>query len=182
MLYDALMNLPNYIQINKYEKYHDLYQRMHKHYDSYLENDEILLHGLILELIYSIIKDSKKNGIKERAKNNNSHIIEKAIMFIKQNFTSNISLEVIASHVGLSPIYFHNCFKASTGLTLREYVENYRIKKAINMLCETNISLSSSAYECGFSSQSYFSYAFKRKTGLTPREYARKIVDQYEHE
>ena len=65
-------------------------------------------------------------------------------------------------------------------MTLREYVEDRRIRKAVNLLVETDLTLSEIAYECGFSSQSYFSYAFKKKMNLTPREYAKEIYNRYD--
>ena len=61
--------------------------------------------------------------------------------------------------------------------TLREFVEERRIKKAIDLLFTNNYQLSEIAYECGFSSQSYFCYAFKRYTGTTPKQYIKKFSD-----
>ena len=75
---------------------------------------------------------------------------------------------------------FHNTFKTAVGKTLRDYIEEQRIKKATNLLLTTNYSLTQIAYECGFSSQSYFSYVFKRRMKKTPREYAKEIYMSYE--
>jgi AraC-like DNA-binding protein len=63
---------------------------------------------------------------------------------------------------------------------LREFVEEQRLQKAINLLISTDMTLSEIAYECGFSSQSYFSSVFKQKMKITPREYAKKIQQKYE--
>ena len=80
---------------------------------------------------------------------------------------------------GFTPTYFHKLFKASTGKTLREYVEEQRIKKAINLLLKYDTTVTEIAYECGFSSQSYFNYAFKRKMKTSPKQYAKKVFEQY---
>ena len=77
----------------------------------------------------------------------------------------------ISARFNLSPIHFHNIFKVAVGSTLRDYLEEQRIKKAINLLTSTDYTLTKIAFECGFSSQSYFSYVFKRKMKVTPREY-----------
>ena len=79
----------------------------------------------------------------------------------------------------MAPQYDYLC-KTRTGKTLRDYVEEQRIKKSINMLLTTNFSLTQIAYECGFSSQSYFSYVFKRRMKVTPREYTKEIHSKYE--
>ena len=65
-------------------------------------------------------------------------------------------------------------------MTLRDYVEQQRIKKATELLTVGEKTLTEIAYECGFSSQSYFSYAFKRRMKIPPRGYAKKIAEDYE--
>ena len=82
--------------------------------------------------------------------------------------------------MSFSPIHFHNTFKRTVGKTLRDYIEEQRIKKATDLLLTTNYSFTQIAYECGFSSQSYFSYVFKRRMNLAPREYAKKMHRRYE--
>lgn len=179
-LYDNLMDIPNYVKTNKYKAYYEIFKKMCNYYDSAIESDEIILHSLVLELIHNLIRDSKKRSLHKLIKKNNYKAIENTINYIKENPAADLSLETIASKAGFSPIHFHNVFKASTGKTLREYVEEQRIKKAANMLITTDHTLSEIAYECGFSSQSYFSYAFKHKTGKTPRKYAKEIYERYE--
>ena len=106
-------------------------------------------------------------------------MVENAIKYIDDHLTEDLSLENLSSYVSVSPIYFHNVFKRSVGKTLREYVEEQRIKRAIHSLISTDRSLTQIAFECGFSSQSYFSYVFKRKMHMTPRAYVREIYNQY---
>ena len=113
-------------------------------------------------------------------KHNSNNIINNVIKYIKDNLLENLSLTTLSSYANLSPIHFHNTFKASTGKTLREYVESERIKKACDLLVTTDYTLTRISEECGFSSQSYFSFAFRRKMNLTPREYAKQIFNRYE--
>ena len=124
--------------------------------------------------------DSKKQQHIQNTKSGNHDAINGAITYIKANLTGDLSLNAVAEYVNLSPIHFHNCFKSATGETLHEYVQKQRIKKASNLLITTDNTLTTIAYECGFSSQSYFSYAFKRETGLTPREYTAKVFERYD--
>ncbi|MBR0359492.1 MAG: helix-turn-helix transcriptional regulator, partial [Clostridia bacterium] len=147
-----------------------------------VETDEIMLYSCVLELIHMLIKDSSKLQKRDKTKTNNYEVIERAIKYIKENITSDLSLETVSRYAKMSPIHFHNCFKTATARTLREYVEEQRIKKAANMLITTDFTLADIAYECGFSSQAYFSYAFKRKMHITPREYAKQIFKQYAKE
>ena len=181
-LYDKLMSIPNFIKTDKYQKYCEIFKKLCANYDTAIGFDEIILHSLILELIYTLTNDSKKMKLRNEIKDSNYETIEKTIKYIKENLTSDLSLEAIAEYAGFSPIHFHNLFKASTGRTPHEYVEEQRIRKAAEMLTTTNYTLTEIAYECGFSSQSYFSYAFKRKMNKTPKKYAEEVFKRYERQ
>lgn len=179
-LYDILADTPVFIEAKRSAEYRKIFEGLNKHSNSPLESDRIKMFSLILELIYLLDKDSKKQIHRDMLKNGNYEIIENVIKYIKENLTSDLSLNAVASYASLSPIHFHNCFKAATGKTLHEYVEEQRIKKAAGLLGSTDATLTEISYECGFSSQSYFSYAFKRKMKMTPREYAKEIYKRYD--
>ncbi len=179
-LYDNLIKLPAFIKTEKYEIYQRIFESLYSHFTYGIENDEIILQSLVLELIHNLNKDSKTSAARENINENNYKAVSKAISYIKNNLSADLSLEAISRLVGFSPIHFHNVFKASTERTLREYVEEKRIRKAENMLLTTDFTLAEIAYECGFSSQSYFNYAFKRKNGKTPRAYAKEAFERYE--
>ena len=138
-----------------------------------------MLQGTVLELIATLERDSAMIKHNHDMKSNNRDVIENTIRYIKENLTSDLSLSAVSEFAGFSSVHFHNCFKASTGKTLRDYVEEQRIKKAVKMLISTNQTLTEIAYLCGFSSQSYFSFAFKRRMKMTPREYALKVSERY---
>ena len=61
MLYDKLMSLPNFIKTDKYQKYYEIFEKLCTNYDTAIGFDEIILQSLILELIYTLMCDSKKN-------------------------------------------------------------------------------------------------------------------------
>lgn len=179
-LYDSLIRLPSFIETKNSEEYREIFVKLCKYYDSQLESDKIIMYSLLLKLIYLLCNNSKNQYFRSKMKISNYEIIERAIDYIKDNLTSDLSLDAVAAYSSLSPIHFHNCFKAATGKTLHEYVEEQRIKKAANLLVTTDSTLTEISYECGFSSQSYFSYAFKRRMKMTPREYAKEIYKRYD--
>ena len=178
-LYDILMNAPNYIMLDNNGRYREIFEKLISFYDTGLDRDNIIMQSLILELIYLISGAENKIGA-EKIKKNNEDAINKVIKYIDENLTSRLDLATLSEYASFSPIHFHNCFKASTGMTLREYGEDRRIRKAVNLLVGTYLTLSEIAYECGFSSQSYFSFAFKKKMNATPREYAKEVYKRYD--
>lgn len=180
-LYNLLSHLPTFMQTEKHNAYATLFRRIAKYAEGAEGAGELMLQSALLELVYSLYRDFQKSG-GGKEKPNNRHAIEKTLLYVKENLTGDLSLAAVSAAMGFSPIYFHNLFKASTGETLRQYVEDRRIKHAANLLISTDKPLTEIAYESGFSSQSYFSAAFKRKMGVTPREYAQSVFDRYEAE
>ena len=177
---DILTSLPNYIDFSDTEQIKEIFISLCEHYNTGITNDDILLQSLILKLIY-ILSANSASVIKSTPKSNNHKTIERTLEYINSNLSADLTLERLASAANFNAIYFHKLFKASTGKTLHEYVKDQRIKKSVNLLISTDMTLTQIAYECGFSSQSYFSYAFKKKIGSAPREYAKKIQLKYEN-
>ena len=176
-LYDILMNTPTFILTGNFSHYQDIFTKLCAHFSK--NGDEIILHSLILELIYTLNNDAKKLFHIGKPKKSKDDIIEKTIKYINENISSNLSLKTLAENVSFSHIHFHNCFKNAVGKTLHEYIEEERLKIATELLITTDMTLSEIAYRCGFSSQAYFSYVFKQKMHLTPREYAKEIHKRY---
>ena len=79
-----------------------------------------------VELCFTII-----NAIREKA---NKKIIEKAKEFIQQNYNKDITLEIVANYVHLSPTYLSKLFKQESGGNFVDYITNYRIDTARNLL------------------------------------------------
>ena len=179
-LYDILSTLPNYLELQDTRDIRDIFISLTEHYSNGVPEDEIILQSLILKLIYTLKKSTPRLEGIHKPQANNHAIIEKTIQYINKNLTADLSLDALSQEVKFSKIYFHKLFKASTGKTLREFVEHQRIKKAVELLVSTNMTLTEISYECGFSSQSYFSYAFKRNKGLSPREYSNRLLNEYE--
>jgi len=179
IMHDILMNSPDFLETENTMEYKQIFSEMINLYNNFSDVEDIKIYSLILDIIYRIKNDvSKQHKIK--ATNNNISVIEKTLNYIDNHLTEDLSLERLSEITSISPIHFHNIFKTSTGKTLRKYVEEQRIKKAINLLFTTNYTLTQIAYECGFGSQSYFSYAFKRKMNYSPRDYVRKMAKKYE--
>lgn len=178
-LYDMLMSFPDFFSLENTERYKEIFMDLCKYYETRTKQDEIIQQSLVLELIYMLSKDIHIQTQNGKLKNNRFDI-DKALKYIKENLTEDLSLQTVANHVMLSPIHFHNCFKSAVGKTLHEYVEEQRIKTAVNLLLTTDLTLTQIAFQCGFSSQSYFSYVFKRKMKTTPRKYVEQLNNLYE--
>ncbi|MCI6216669.1 MAG: AraC family transcriptional regulator [Bacillales bacterium] len=94
--------------------------------------------------------------------------------YISENLDGNLSLEALAKKCFYNPSYFSRLFKSKFNVSLVEYVSNKRIEKAMQLLNETELSVSAISSSCGFSNKSVFYRTFAKVTGKTPNEYRNK--------
>ena len=97
--------------------------------------------------------------------------LRQAFDYIQAHLTENLSLEAMATEVGMSRFYFCRLFKKSTGITPYQYLIKCRIEQSKILLRERKLSIADIALEVGFSNQSHFTKHFKLLTGNTPKVY-----------
>ena len=89
----------------------------------------------------------------------------------KQNFQNNISIEDIAAVCGINRSYFGKIFRNSIGRSPQEFLMNYRMVKATELLKLTSLSIADVGSAVGYENQLHFSRAFKNIYGVSPREW-----------
>ena len=97
--------------------------------------------------------------------------LKEAISFIEQNFQNDISVEDIATFCGLNRSYFGKIFKNAVGKSPQEFLLNYRMIKATELLKLTQLSIGDISNAVGYANQLHFSRAFKNIYGISPREW-----------
>jgi len=109
----------------------------------------------------------------------NKKIILKAQEFIKRSYMDeNIGLNEIAGEVGFSPPYLSSIYKKETGTNVSEYLLETRMKKARELLGETDLKITDVCSQVGYANQYYFSASFKKHTGFTPKEFRNSVRRQ----
>lgn len=97
--------------------------------------------------------------------------IEQMFNYINNNFNRDISIEMIAEHVGLSYSHVRKLFKEETGKNIIDYINSLRIEKAKTLLLETQLTVSEIADAVGYTGTQGFLRNFRKKVGLTPTEF-----------
>jgi transcriptional regulator of acetoin/glycerol metabolism len=100
-------------------------------------------------------------------------VLRRICEHIESHLESNISLEMLATDAGLSLYHFARAFRQSVGISPHRYVMQQRVKKAQQMLTQTDLPLANIAVVAGFADQSHFSRQFRRLVGTTPGGYRR---------
>ncbi len=100
--------------------------------------------------------------------------VETAIEYIQEHYREPLSLDIVCKHCAVSKTYFCYLFKEITKQTFVEYLMNYRIKKAIILLVNTDLPITKICFNVGFNDLSHFSRSFKSIVGMSARAYRLK--------
>lgn len=98
-------------------------------------------------------------------------VLKPVLEYIDQFYMQNITLEELAKMAGMSPRYFCRYFHMLIHRTPIDYLNYYRIERACDLLAASALSVTETAYQCGFNDSSYFVKIFKKYKGITPKQY-----------
>jgi two-component system response regulator YesN len=101
----------------------------------------------------------------------NERVIRRAQYFVEMNIDKPFTLTEVASSLNLNSVYFSHVYKKTTGKNFTDYVNNYRIASARQLLKQTDLKIIDVAVSTGFYDEKYFSKTFKKIEGITPTEY-----------
>jgi AraC family transcriptional regulator len=107
--------------------------------------------------------------------------LNRTLEFIHQNLARDLRLWELAEIAGMSPNYFCELFKASTGLPPYKYILKCRIERAKQYLHDPKITLAGAGEAAGFADQSHFTKVFRRIVGVTPMTFRGRIGCGHDH-
>lgn len=98
-------------------------------------------------------------------------LAHKILMYIHNNFASDITLASVASHLGYNSSYISQFFKANFNIGIKRYINIIRLNSAISLIKEAHHSITYCAMESGFNSLRTFYRVFYSEFNCTPQEY-----------
>jgi two-component system response regulator YesN len=102
-------------------------------------------------------------------------LVGKGIRYVNLHLDRDISLQEVASFVGLSASYFSTQFKQEQGENFIDYLVRGRMEKALSLLENTGDTIATIGEAIGYNSYRYFTKVFKDHYGLTPTQYRERI-------
>jgi len=123
--------------------------------------------------LLTIIERLSDNGGTKNAK-----LVDSIKSIIHSRYSEQLSIEDISKSVYLSGRHANGLFKKATGKTIFDYLIQYRIEKAKQLLREEDSKVAVVAEAVGYLNTSYFILAFKKNAGMTPAEYKSKLAQR----
>jgi len=96
--------------------------------------------------------------------------IRKAIKYIIEHYSDDLSVQAVAGKVGLSASYFGSIFRKETGASFHQFLTKIRLNRAEDILKSGECNVSEVAWACGFSDPFYFSKVYKENSGISPSQ------------
>ena len=99
--------------------------------------------------------------------------IKKAMNLVDKHLSdSDFTVEIFQREMAMSRMQLHRKLKALTNFSASEFVRDFRLQRAAELLSNNGINVAEAGYSCGFNSLSYFTQCFKKKYGVNPSKYS----------
>ncbi len=139
---------------------------------------QLKIKALLFELLTYILETHQyveiSPEIKIRKNTTSNSVIQTALLYIREHYRENISLEDLLELTSYSKSHFIRLFKTATGMNYTDYVNKYRIEKSCLDLIYSDKNITQIATENGFNNIQYFSKIFKLYMKCTPKQYQKK--------
>lgn len=138
----------------------------------YTAANEYFLEGL-LYTFFGTLKENMEIAGNAGEKDGNLYV-RKAVEFIQNNYADPVRVKDIADYVGVNRSYLYTLFQDNLQLSPKEYLTNFRLTRAAELLQLTDLSVETVAMSCGYQDALGFSKIFKAKKGITPSAYRKE--------
>lgn len=130
--------------------------------------------GFIQNKVKQLLVGNYSKIVKQENYVNSSNqvYVNEAIKVIENNFSNpSFNVEFLIDELKISRVKCYRMFKDVIHQSPSDYINQYRMKKAIELLKSKSLSISQIAFECGYNDPKYFSKSFKKFYGATPKKY-----------
>lgn len=128
-----------------------------------------LLYLISRQMVFQSIGADNSKHYSKQVEN-----LERVMRYVSTNYMNDITLKEVADLSNYSIFYFSRLFKDYTGMTFGNFLNQYRIQRSINLLFETNQSITEIAYKCGFNSIKTYNRLFKEIKKISPSAYRKQ--------
>ncbi len=141
--------------------------------DKLLQNRDLIMNSIMYEYLFLLVRKFPNNQYIHQEKKYN--YVEEALKYIESCYCDPITVQNIANYLNVNRSYLHRLFKAYTGISIQNYLLDYRIRQACILLTTTDLSIRSIAHSVSYADPLHFSKLFHQKKGISPSEYRKQM-------
>ena len=136
---------------------------------------EFRVRAALSELIFLLCRQipTQRTRATEKAQRDTERI-KQMLRYIDQNYAEALTAPAIAASAMISESECLRCFRSTIGIPPIQYLKQYRVQKAAELIASTDRKIADIAASCGFPDTSYFTRSFREIKGVTPGEYRRR--------
>lgn len=157
-----------------YEKALELFLEIDHAWNMRMTGYELIIKAALLRLLALLLPYCIESSKVPPIQTEHALKLKNALDYISSHYTENISISDVAEACYFSEYHFMRFFKKYVGMSCFDYLKNYRLEKAAELLQDGELSILDVCLSSGFHNLSYFYREFKEKYGMTPKEW-RKI-------
>lgn len=153
--------------------YDDINYAFNKMYNEIREkekNHEVIVKTLITNIFCLLGRYFEDEKLREFKDINKFEKFQRALDYLNENYANNVTLEDISKVLNYSVSNIPLMFDKFIGMNFKKYLDTIRIQKSIQMLNNSDESITVIAMQCGFNNIRTFNNVFKSVTGMTPTE------------
>jgi YesN/AraC family two-component response regulator len=125
--------------------------------------------------VISWITDIHDNLTNEFDDYKNKQKIQKAILYIQENYSNDLNMAVVSNHIEMNYSLFSHEFKQYTQMNFVNYLKHIRINEAKKLLEETDSKIIDVSLHVGYENEKHFMKTFKSVCGVSPSEYRKNV-------
>lgn len=140
-------------------------------YESSAPGHELILKSLLLQAIAVLLPYGKEESLRPQLRTEHMGKLKLVLEYISEHYAEELSIAQLAKLCYFSEYHFMRFFKKYMGLSCLEYVKDFRLEKAAELLSQEGMSVLDASLSAGFPNLSYFYREFKKKYGMTPKKF-----------
>ena len=135
---------------------------------------EIRLLGYLYLFFSQLIEQNGSGRYIDSAGSRKEAYVRKAIEYIEMNYSRKMTISELARSIGLDRSYLGSIFKEQLSTSLQNYLKNYRMDKACELMKNETLSIGDISRSVGYDDPLLYSKLIRKCKGVSPREYRRR--------
>jgi len=142
--------------------------------ENVIKGREIRLTGFLYLFLSRLIEKNSNENFAGDGEDTKELYVKKAIEYIQRNYSRKLTINNMAKYIGLDRSYLGSLFKQYMGMSPQQYIMEFRIDKACELMENPILSIGDISRSVGYVDQLLFSKTFKKIKGICPRDYRKR--------